>query len=90
MIFVINSAGECTRFFCHIAVLAGVALWLSEVVRFIMDAYSRGGVLLLCMEGLLDKPPRISHEKSTEDRYTPWGLSLTVQEFCMILHESDV
>lgn len=43
MIFVINSAGECTRFFCHIAVLAGVALWLSEVVRFIMDAYSRGG-----------------------------------------------
>ena len=32
MIFVINSAGECTRFFCHIAVLAGVALWLSEVV----------------------------------------------------------
>ena len=42
MIFVINSAGECTRFFCHIAVLAGVALWLSEVVRFIMDGYSRG------------------------------------------------
>ena len=89
MIFVINSAGECTRFFCHIAVLAGVALWLSEVVRFIMDAYSRG-VLLLCMEGLLDKPPRISHEKSTGGRYTPWGLSLTVQEFCIILHESDV
>lgn len=89
MIFVINSAGECTRFFCHIAVLAGVALWLSEVVRFIMDAYSRG-VLLLCMEGLLDKPPRISHEKSTEGRYAPRGLSLTVQEFCIILHESDV
>lgn len=70
MIFVINSAGECTRFFCHIAVLAGVALWLSEAVGFIMDGYSRGGVLLLRVEGLLDKPPRISHEKSTEGRYT--------------------
>ena len=34
--------------------------------------------------------PRFSHEKSTEDQYTPWGLSLKVQEFCMILHESDV
>ena len=89
MIFVINSAGECTRFFCHIAVLAGVALWLSEAVGFIMDAYSRG-VLLLCMEGLLDKPLRFSHEKSTEGRYTPRGLSLKVQEFCIILHESDV
>ena len=55
-----------------------------------MDGYSRGGVLLLRVEGLLDKPPRISHEKSTEDRYAPRGLSLTVQEFCMILHESDV
>ena len=42
MIFVINSAGECTRFFCHIAVLAGVALWLSEAVGFIMDGYSQG------------------------------------------------
>ena len=55
-----------------------------------MDGYSRGGVLLLRVEGLLDKPPRISHEKSTEGRYAPRGLSLTVQEFCMILHESDV
>lgn len=90
MIFVINSAGECTRFFFHIAVLAGVALWLSEAVGFIMDGYSRGGVLLLRVEGLLDKPLRFSHEKSTEDRYTPRGVSLKVQEFCMILHESDV
>ena len=90
MIFVINSACECTRFFCHVAVLAGVSFWLSEAVGFIMDGYSRGGVLLLRVEGLLNKPPRISHEKSTEDRYTPWGLSLKVQEFCIILHESDV
>ena len=90
MIFVINSAGECTRFFCHIAVLAGVALWLSEAVGFIMDGYSRGGYCFYAWEDFLDKPPRISHEKSTEDRYGPRGLSLTVQEFCMILHESDV
>ena len=88
MIFVINSAGECTRFFWHIAVLAGVSLWLSEAVGFIMDGYSRGHCFY-AWEDLLDKPPRISHEKSTEDRYTPWGLSLKVQEFCMILHESD-
>lgn len=54
-----------------------------------MDAYSRG-VLLLRVKGLLDKPLRFSHEKSTEGRYAPRGLSLTVQEFCMILHESDV
>lgn len=51
MIFVINSAGECTRFFCHIAVLAGVSLWLSEAVGFIMDGYSRGGYCFYAWKG---------------------------------------